>query len=114
MSKKSEKILMLVTAGSSEEASRIGKTLVEKRLAACCSIIPEIQSIYWWEGRITEDAEVLLLIKSLKSDEKNIIDTVKSMHSYEVPEIISLEMKSGFEKYFQWIEDNVISGKISK
>ena len=109
MSAMNEKILVLVTAGSFEEASKIGKILVEKRLAACCSIIPEIQSIYWWEGKITEDAEVLLLIKSMKSAENKIIETVKSMHSYKVPEIIVLPMQSGFEKYFQWIEDNVVS-----
>ena len=60
MSKKTDKILMLVTAGSTEEASKIGKSIVEKRLAACCSIIPEIQSIYWWDGKISDDAEVLL------------------------------------------------------
>ena len=100
---------MLVTAGSSEEAAKIGKVLVERRLAACCSIIPEIQSIYWWEGDITEDAEVLLLIKSLKSAEKKIINTVKKLHSYEIPEMISIPLQSGFEKYFQWIEDNVVS-----
>ncbi|MFC1730287.1 divalent-cation tolerance protein CutA [candidate division KSB1 bacterium] len=103
----SEKIVMMVTAASSSEASTIGKAIVEKRLAACCSIIPNIQSIYWWRGKVTEDAEVLLMIKTLKSAEAEIINTIKSMHSYELPEMISLTMTGGFDRYFNWIEENV-------
>jgi len=108
MSKKNDKILMLVTAGSTEEASKIGKAIVEKRLAACCSIIPEIQSIYWWDGKISEDAEVLLLIKTIKAAEPELIETIKELHSYELPEMISLPLNSGYDKYFEWIDKNVI------
>lgn len=108
MARKTDKILMLVTAGSMEEASKIGKSIVEKRLAACCSIIPEIQSIYWWDGKISEDAEVLLLIKTVKAAEAELIETIKELHSYELPEMISLPMNSGYDKYFKWIDENVI------
>ena len=100
-------ILIYVTASSSEEATKIGKALVERRLAACCSIIPGIQSIYRWENEVTEDAEVMLLIKTLKSAEPAIIEAVKSLHSYSVPEIISVEIHGGNEKYFQWINESV-------
>ncbi|MFC1555071.1 divalent-cation tolerance protein CutA [candidate division KSB1 bacterium] len=103
----SSKVLILVTAGSMEEASTIGKTLVEKRLAACCSIIQNLQSIYWWEGKIVEDAEVLLMIKTIKSVENDIFETVKSIHSYEIPEMISIPLVNGYEKYFSWIDENV-------
>jgi len=108
MSKKNDKILMLVTAGSTEEASKIGKALVEKRLAACCSIIPEIQSIYWWDGKIAEDAEVLLLIKTIKAAEPEMMEMIKKLHSYELPEMISIPLNSGFDKYFSWIDENVV------
>lgn len=99
---------MLVTAGSMEEASKIGKALVEKRLAACCSIIPEIQSIYWWNGKITEEAEVLLLIKTIKAAEADLFELINELHSYELPEMISLPLNSGFDKYFKWIDENVV------
>jgi len=101
------KIVMLVTTASTAEAAEIAKHLVEKRLAACCSIIQNVQSIYWWEGKITEDAEVMLIIKTIKSAESNVIESIKVLHSYQVPEIISLQMVGGFDKYFQWIDDNV-------
>jgi len=91
------KILMLITTASAEEAVDIGKTLVEKRLAACCSIIPNIQSIYWWDNKISEDAEVLLMVKTIKSVEVEIYETVKAMHSYKVPEMISVDLAGGFE-----------------
>jgi len=98
---------MLITTASAEEAVDIGKTLVEKRLAACCSIIPNIQSIYWWDNKISEDAEVLLMVKTIKSVEVEIYETVKAMHSYKVPEMISVDLAGGFEKYFAWIDENV-------
>ncbi len=110
MTKNSDKIIVYVTTNSTDEAAKIGKELVEKRLAACCSILPAIQSIYWWEDTISEDAEVLLMIKSLKSAESTIVKTVLSLHSYKVPEIISVDIQGGNAKYLQWIENNVIEG----
>ncbi len=101
------KILMIVTAASTTEASDIGKMLVKERLAACCSIVQNVQSIYWWEGEITEDAEVMLLIKSIKAAEKAIIETIKKMHSYEVPEMITIDLAGGYDKYFKWIDESV-------
>lgn len=99
---------MLVTTGSTDEAYKIGKSIVEQRLAACCSIIPKIQSIYWWDDKITEDAEVLLLVKTVKSVEKRLIEAIKSLHSYDIPEIISITLDGGNEQYFQWINESVI------
>jgi len=102
------KILMLITAASTAEAAKIGKALVEKRLAACCSIIPGVQSIYWWDEEICEDAEVMLLIKTMKSAESDVMKTIQTLHSYELPEMISLSMDSGSPQYFEWIEKNVL------
>ncbi|MFC1555623.1 divalent-cation tolerance protein CutA [candidate division KSB1 bacterium] len=101
------KIMIMVTTASLKEASEIGKTLVEKQLAACCNLIPNIQSIYRWEDKVMEDAEILLMIKTLKSVEVEALHTIRKMHSYEVPEMITFSISSGDEKYFQWIDDSV-------
>lgn len=102
------KILILISAASNDEAAKIGRMLVEKKLAACCSIIPKVQSIFWWEGKITEDAEALLLVKTVKAVEQKVIDEVSAVHSYEVPEIISIGLKGGLEKFFNWVDESVI------
>lgn len=106
----SDKVLIMTTASSFDEASEISRLLLEKQLAACCSIIQNVQSTYWWKGKIVEDAEVILLIKSLKSVEQKIIEAIKFAHSYEVPEIICIPIIGGYKPYFEWI-DNTISRK---
>ncbi|MCP4727854.1 MAG: divalent-cation tolerance protein CutA [bacterium] len=108
MSNHEDKIVIFVTASSQNEAYNLGKKLIEDRLAACCNIIPGIQSIYWWDGKVTEDPEILLMIKTKKEAEQKVLETIKSMHSYDLPEMISFPIQGGYPEYFDWIDSNVI------
>ncbi|KAF0119868.1 MAG: periplasmic divalent cation tolerance protein [bacterium] len=98
-------ITVLITAGSEEEAGRIGKTLVEERLIACANIIPKIRSIFSWKGEIWDENEVLMILKSKESLFQQIKERVKTLHSYEVPEIIALPIQLGSEDYLNWIDE---------
>ncbi len=97
-------ILVLITASSLQEGERIGSSLVEEGLAACCNIIPEIKSIFKWKGKLCKEKEVLLLVKSKTSLFKKLEDRVKKLHSYEVPEIISFPIEAGLKDYFKWMD----------
>ena len=93
-----------VTAGSMNEAKKIGKALVSNRLAACVNIIDSMHSIYWWEGEIQNDNEVILIAKTRESLVPALIDKVKSMHSYDCPCIVSLPILDGNDAFLEWIE----------
>jgi periplasmic divalent cation tolerance protein len=96
-------IVVLVTAANRTEAEQIGQSLVEKKLAACCNIIDSIFSIFYWEGKICEENEVLLMIKSVNTRFDEIVSEVKKLHSYKTPEIIALPIVIGSEDYLNWI-----------
>lgn len=97
-------IIIFITASSDEEAGKIAKTLVTEKLVACVNIIPGIRSTYWWEGSVCQEEEVLLLAKTVHSHFPAVMNRVKSLHSYEVPEIISLPIAEGSSDYVRWIE----------
>jgi periplasmic divalent cation tolerance protein len=99
--------LVYMTAASKEEATRIGRELVSARLAACVNIIEPMNSIYRWEGKIEEAAEAVLIAKTLESKVPRLIETVKSMHSYSCPCIISLPIEAGNPAYLEWIKAEV-------
>jgi len=98
-----EGIVVLVTAGSAEIAETIGRSLVEERLAACVNLLPGIRSIYRWEGKVAEDAEWLLVVKTRRSRFAALAERVRSLHSYEVPEVIALEIVEGSKPYLDWL-----------
>lgn len=98
-------LLILVTAGSEDEAEKIARTLVEERLAACVNIINPIRSIYRWEGKVQDDREWLLVIKTQQGHFAAIEERVKTLHSYQVPEVIALPIVDGSEKYLRWVKD---------
>ncbi|MCL7474733.1 MAG: divalent-cation tolerance protein CutA [Methanosarcinales archaeon] len=98
--------IVYVTTGSMEEARTIAKTLVEMKLAACVNLLP-IVSIYRWDG-IQEENEVAMVIKTTYEQIGNIEKTVKEMHSYTVPCIISFSIDGGSIEYLDWIDDNVM------
>ena len=100
----SSAIMVLITASSVEEAENIAKSLVEEKLVACVNIIPQIKSIYWWEGKICTDEEVMLISKTKQSLFTALMNRVKSLHSYEVPEIISFPISEGSPEFLNWIE----------
>ena len=99
-----EKILVMITAGSEEEAERIAKALLDERLVACANLIGGIRSLYRWKGEVCDDREILLLCKTERRLFSRLSKRVKSIHSYEVPEIIGLPLIEGWRPYFAWIE----------
>ena len=98
-------IIIFITASSDEEAKKVATALVNEKLVACVNIIPKIHSIYWWEGKVCQDDEVMLISKSKQSLFPAIMDRVKSLHSYKVPEIISFPISEGLPEYLNWIEE---------
>ncbi len=99
-------IIVLVTASSLDDAEKIGRTLVEKGLAACANILSPIKSIFVWEQKLTEETEVLLMLKTKRDLFSNVAEAVKKLHSYKVPEIIALPILAGTEDYLNWIAVN--------
>ena len=94
-----------ITTKDEEEAKKIGKTLVEERLAACINIHP-IKSIFWWEGKIVEDSEAAMFVKTKAELVDEVIRRVKELHSYEVPCIVSLPIEKGHPEYLKWIDQS--------
>ncbi len=99
--------LVLTAAGSKEEARKIARTLVERRLAACINILPQVESIYRWEGEIEDAQEWLLLIKTTGAAFERVRDAIRELHSYDVPECICISIENGSPEYLQWIGDSV-------
>ncbi len=100
-------VVCFVTASSSEEAKKIAVALVEEKHAACVNIVPGVESVYQWEGKIETGAELLLIIKTQKTKIPALIKRVKTLHSYSVPEVISLPILSGNRDYLNWIRASV-------
>ena len=96
---------MLVTVGSEAEATNIATVLVEKGLVACVNILPGVRSIFRWEGEVTEEHEFLLVAKTVSQAFDHVASTVKSLHSYSVPEVIALPIQQGLPEYLSWIGD---------
>lgn len=99
--------IFFVTVPNLEEGKKIAKALVENKIVACVNIIQDIISIYRWKGRIEEDGEHLLVIKTNERNSNHLIDKINEIHSYENPECIALEIKKGSKEYLKWIDDVV-------
>ena len=102
-----EHVVVLMTAGSQEEAERIAATLVGERLAACVNVIPGVISIYRWEGEVKRDPEWLLVAKSRRNVLDDLVRRVQALHSYDVPEIVALPLTGGSEAYLRWVDTEV-------
>jgi len=102
----SDPIVVFVTCGSEEEGLKIANAVVEDHLAACVNLVSPIRSIYRWEGKIWDEKEWLLIIKTQKDRFEQLEKKVKSLHSYSVPEIISLPIAEGSSSYLDWIREN--------
>ncbi len=100
-----EFMVIFVTCGSEEEALRIARSLVEERLAACVNLVSPLRSIYRWEGKIWDEKEWLLIIKTRKEKFVELEKKVKALHSYSVPEIIGLPIVEGSSSYLDWLEE---------
>ena len=100
-------IIVLITSDSIEETDHIARLLLEKKKVACVNIVRGIDSYFWWEGKPDSARENLLIAKSKASLLPDIIDLVRKMHSYDVPEVIALPIIGGNQDYLEWIEQSI-------
>jgi periplasmic divalent cation tolerance protein len=103
----SKYIVILSTAGTLEEASKIASELVSAHLVACVNLVPGIQSIYWWNNAVQKDQEILMIIKTESRNFEEVKRVILSVHSYEVPELISIPVDGGSKKYLEWIDQTL-------
>lgn len=99
-----DNFVIFVTTPSGEEAETIAKALVEERLAACANIVPSVSSIFRWEGKVERETEALVILKSRRKLLDRLIERVRDLHSYEVPEVIALQIAAGSKAYLDWIK----------
>jgi len=102
-----DKIVVLSTCASEEEAEKLAREVVEQRLAACVNVIPRIQSFYRWQGNLESAVECLLIIKSSRDRFDLLRSALEKAHSYEVPEIIALPVVEGAANYLNWLQANL-------
>ncbi len=96
-----------MTAGSLEEARKIGKELVISKLAACVNILNNMNSIYVWQGKVQEDSEIVMIAKTTEDRVPQLVEKVKSLHSYECPCIVSIPVSGGNQAFLDWIAEEV-------
>ena len=100
-------IVVFVTTAHSEEAARLAEMLIGQRLAACVQILPEVESVYRWQGKIERQKEVLLIAKTTTAKFDELEREVRAIHSYETPEIVALPLKAGSAAYLEWLNSSV-------
>ncbi len=96
-------LAVLVTAPTMDEAARLGRTVVEERLAACANLVPGVRSIYRWQDVVQDDAEVLLVIKTTGSMWNRLLQRIVELHSYQTPEVLALPIRHGAPAYLHWL-----------
>jgi len=99
-------VVMLVTVPSDDEARRIGRTLVDERLAACVNVVGPVRSIYHWDGAVQEDTEHLMVVKARRADVEALAARVRALHPYDVPEVIALDVVAGSAPYLDWVRSS--------
>lgn len=102
-----DKVVVLVTCGNADEASRIARTLVDQRLAACVNISTPVRSIYRWQGKLADEQEVLLVVKTARPLFDRVRRAVEKLHSYQVPEVVCLPIIDGAPNYLNWLSTSV-------
>ncbi|MCK4903781.1 MAG: divalent-cation tolerance protein CutA [Candidatus Marinimicrobia bacterium] len=100
-------ILILNTVATTNEGKRIASDLIEKKLAACVNILPKMTSVYRWENKVHNEDEFLLIIKTAKHLEQEVYNYIRDNHSYDVPEIITLDIKNIDKKYSEWLNSSI-------
>ncbi len=100
-----DEIAVLITASNEDEAVKIAKAILEDKLAGCINIVRDIRSIYIWQGKIEDEKEVLMIVKTRKPLFNDLTEKVKKLHSYTVPEIIALPITDGSEDYLKWLKE---------
>jgi periplasmic divalent cation tolerance protein len=100
-------IVVFMTAANRDEARRLAEMLVERRLAACVQIMPEMESVYRWQGKIERQPEILLIAKTVSAKFSELETEVRSLHSYETPEIVAFPLTAGSRPYLEWLNASV-------
>ncbi len=100
-------IAVVTTVGTEEQAYLIAPEIIARRQAACVNIIPAIRSIYRWQGKICKDGELLLIVKTLQDEFEGVASTIRELHSYELPEILSFGVSQGDQGFLDWIASSV-------
>ena len=106
-----DKIVVLTTCASAEEAQRIARELIALRLAACVNLLPPVRSIYHWKGNVEEGDETLMIIKSARPLFEGLRSAIARLHSYEVPEIIAVPVIDGAAPYLEWMDRELTRGE---
>ncbi|MDR1952822.1 MAG: divalent-cation tolerance protein CutA [Elusimicrobiota bacterium] len=101
-------INVFVTVPNKKTADKIARHLLNNKIISCVSIIKDIESFYWWKGKVERSKELLLLMKTVKSKFVCLVKEIKKIHPYEVPEIISIDISAGNKDYIEWIKKNVL------
>ena len=96
-------MLIYVTAPNADDALRLGRALVEERLAACANILPTMRSVYWWEGRLTEDDEAVLLLKTRADLAERLTARARELHGYTCPCIVAVPIAGGNPAFLEWV-----------
>ena len=100
-------LVVLTTVASAEEGEAIARVLVEERLAACVNLVRGVRSFFFWEGRLQEEDEALLLVKTRRERYGELEARIRSLHSYSVPEILALTVEAGSPAYVKWVRESV-------
>jgi periplasmic divalent cation tolerance protein len=106
-----DKRIVLSTVGSEDEARKIAHHLVERRLAACVNIVPHVESVYRWQGKVESGREWLLVIKTSAERFAAVREAIGVLHSYELPECIALAVEDGSAEYLQWLAESLVKEK---
>lgn len=102
-----DKRIVLTTTGSKSEAQKLGRELVERRLAACVNVVGPIESVYRWQGAVETADEFLCIVKTTAAAAERVQSAIKELHSYELPECVVLEIEGGSDGYLKWMAENV-------
>ena len=97
-------LVVMVTAANQEEAAKIADQAVRSHQAACATTIPMVHSMYWWEGKLINDQEAMVLLKTTAGQFQALQETIQKMHSYKVPEIIAVSVSKGLPQYLEWVQ----------
>ena len=102
-------LLVLTTCGSEEEAARIAEALVIEHAAACCNIVPGVHSLFFWQGKLENERETLVMIKTTAGAFPRVREIISKLHSYEIPEIIALPIIDNSASYLNWVSEQIHS-----
>ena len=104
---KAEILMVFVTVPGLKDGNRMSKEILTSRLAACVTVIPGVQSMYWWKGKIARAKEAMLVMKTTRNQYRRLESKIMELHSYEVPEIVAIPLVAGLSQYIEWVSREV-------